>query len=148
MACLATTVKIIGKKLNTFLRSLLRYCKDIANLFGYFGHTWPNPSKKIVSICRKLLMFINMQKIRFITHFFLKILQRFWRLWACLTMATKDNNFYNTLMLIFFQKKLYLTSFLKMLLRYRKHVILFTLSTPGQLFFLNQKIEAKVKIGK
>ena len=77
MACLATTVKIIGKKLNTFLRSLLRYCKDIANLFGYFGHTWPNPSKKIVSICRKLLMFINMQKIRFITHFFLKILQRF-----------------------------------------------------------------------
>ena len=63
-------------------------------------------------------------------------------------MATKDNNFYNTLMLIFFQKKLYLTSFLKMLLRYCKHVILFTLSTPGQLFFLNQKIEAKVKIGK
>ena len=23
--------------------SFLRYCKDIANFSGYFGHAWPSP---------------------------------------------------------------------------------------------------------
>ena len=34
--------------------SFLRYCKDIANFFGYFRHAWPNPLKNILSTWRKL----------------------------------------------------------------------------------------------
>ena len=42
------------RKIKIFLTSFLRYCKDIANLSGYFRCGWPNPLKKIVSTCGKL----------------------------------------------------------------------------------------------
>ena len=59
------------QKIKIFLTSFFRYCKDIA---GYFRHAWPNLSKNIASTCRT---FISMQKINFITHFFLEIFQRY-----------------------------------------------------------------------
>ena len=42
------------KSLPSFLSSFLRCHKDIANLAGYFGHPWPNPSKIILSTCKTL----------------------------------------------------------------------------------------------
>ena len=42
------------RSLPSFLSSFLRCHKDIANLAGYFGHPWPNPSKIILSTCKTL----------------------------------------------------------------------------------------------
>ena len=44
----------VVKSLTSFLTSFLRCHKDIANVAGYFGHPWPNPSKIILSICKRL----------------------------------------------------------------------------------------------
>ena len=59
------------------LTSSLRYCKEIVNLL--FWKLWECltiPIKIIVWICSKLLYLSACKKINFITHFFLKILQR------------------------------------------------------------------------
>ena len=60
-----------GKKSTSFLMLLWRYCKDMQTYFRYFGHAWLHSPKMIVSTS----MFICMQKMNFIIHFFLKILQ-------------------------------------------------------------------------
>ena len=62
---------------NQSLTSFLKYCKDIVNLL--FWKLWECltiPIKIIVWICSKLLYLPACKKINFITHFFLKILQR------------------------------------------------------------------------
>ena len=54
----------------------LRYCKDIKNLlFWLFGACFTMTSKNNTTNLQKTLMFIFMQKIIFISHFFLEILQ-------------------------------------------------------------------------
>ena len=58
-------------EIKIFVTSFLSYHQDIANLSGYFGDAWADPSKKIVSGFWKLLMSINKQKINFIDHFFI-----------------------------------------------------------------------------
>ena len=57
--------------------------------FWNFGNAWPFLSKIIVSIFRKLHVFL--QKINFTTHFFLKMLQKianlsFWVIWEFLNL--------------------------------------------------------------
>ena len=61
------------KKLTSTLISFLRHCKDIANLL--FSELWECLTI-IVSTCSKLSCLSACKKINFITHFFLKILQR------------------------------------------------------------------------
>ena len=59
------------------LSSFLRYCKDIANLlFWGLLECWTTPIKSHNINLQETFMFICMQKINFIPHFFLKILQR------------------------------------------------------------------------
>ena len=43
------------KSLTSLLTSFLRCYNDIENLLEYSGHAWPNPSKIILSTCKKLL---------------------------------------------------------------------------------------------
>ena len=70
----------------------MRYCKDIAACyFEYFENAWSCPSTMIVPLCRKLWCpkcwnqlvrnfdFICMQKINYILHIFLEILQRYYK---------------------------------------------------------------------
>ena len=41
-------------EIKIFVTSFLSYHQDIANLSGYFGDAWADPSKKTVSGFRKL----------------------------------------------------------------------------------------------
>ena len=59
-----------------------RYCKDIAELailgtLGMLKHLIKNHSMNL----EEIFMLICMQKLNFITHFFLKILQRNFLVW-------------------------------------------------------------------
>ena len=74
-------LSIVVCKLNSHTTSSLTFfdiCKNIGNLL--FWKLWKCliiPIKIIVSICRNFpYLFICMQKVNFITHFFLKILER------------------------------------------------------------------------
>ena len=73
----------------------LKYYKDIPNLlFWVFKHAWLHTPRKILSTCKKRL-FICRQKINFIPHVFLEILQSyanilFWVLLVCLAGHTKN----------------------------------------------------------
>ena len=65
------------KKSASYLTSSLRYCKDIAKLL--FWGLWECltiPIKNHIINLYETFMLICMQRINFITHFFLKILQR------------------------------------------------------------------------
>ena len=88
-----------SKKSNSSLTSFLRYYKKIANLlFWIIWHAWPRTPKMIVAIWRnpRRLSIDNRQKINFILHIFLEILQRccnllFWVLWTCLARHTQTD---------------------------------------------------------
>ena len=77
LTCRNFDVYLHAKKLTSSLTSFLRYCKDIANLL--FWKLWEcltMPMKIIVSVCSKLSCLSAWKKIKFITYFFLQILQR------------------------------------------------------------------------
>ena len=61
----------------------------------YFGHAWLITPKVILSTSRKLV-FIWRQKINFISHALLEILQRyanlFWVLWGCLVTHNQNDS--------------------------------------------------------
>ena len=68
-----------------FLEILQRYRKIV--ILGTLGMPWLCVSKVVISICRKTFLFISWQKINFISHIFLEILQRhanflYWVCWA------------------------------------------------------------------
>ena len=50
------------KKSNSFLTSIVRYQNDNAILPAYFGHAWPNPSKKIVWTYKKLWCLLSCKR--------------------------------------------------------------------------------------
>ena len=65
-----------SKKSTSSPMLLWRYSKDVKTYFGYFGDAWSHSPKMIVSTCRRLRCLLQfLQKINFIIHFFLKILQ-------------------------------------------------------------------------
>ena len=71
-----------------FPEIMQRYCKPVK----FFGHAWANPSKEILSTCRKLLLFICMKKSTSSLTSFLKYYKNityllFWALQACLATS-------------------------------------------------------------
>ena len=115
-------------KVKILITSFLRYHNDIENLPGFFGHAWPNPTKKVCINLQKTLIVISMQniatinnyfwlqktsgkKIKFISHLFLKVLLSitnlaFLVLWVCIATPIKNIsiNLMETLMFIYMQK--------------------------------------------
>ena len=65
-----------GQTSTSLLMILWRYCKELKTYFGYFGHAWLHSPKMIVSTCRRLRCLLRcLQKLNFIIHLFLMILQ-------------------------------------------------------------------------
>ena len=65
------------QKINFISNFFLRYCKDTVNLlFWVLWECFTIPIKIIILICSMLSCSPACKKINFITHFFLKILQR------------------------------------------------------------------------
>ena len=83
-----TDVYLHAKKSTSSLTSFFLYWKDIANmLFWEFWECLTIPIKNHGINFEHAFMFVCMQKINFLTHFFLKILQRnpdflFWVMWV------------------------------------------------------------------
>ena len=64
-----------------FLKFPLHFEKILQTCYlGYFGHEYPYPPKIMVSACRKTLILIFKQKIKFICHNFLEILLTYCKL--------------------------------------------------------------------
>ena len=74
-ACLAMTSKNDTTSLwKTCLSSWKKPYLSLPSYFGYFRHTWPQPTKAVASNGRKFVTFICKQKINLISHFSLQIL--------------------------------------------------------------------------
>ena len=87
---------------------------------------WLITPKPILPSCRKLLAFICRQKLNFIPHALMEILQRytilFWILWACLVTITQNDSFVllKTSMFIFMQKINFIIHFFLTILRFKE----------------------------
>ena len=72
--------------------SFLRYCNDIANLLFWVLRACLAMATKNVDInLQKNLMFIIMRKIKYITHLFLEILLRYYKLVILGTLGMPSN---------------------------------------------------------
>ena len=99
-------------RLNQHTWPFLRYYKDFENLIFWVLSVWLAMHTKIDSInLQESLMYICMQKIKFIPHLFLEILIRYCKLVILgalvrLATATKNDsiNLWETLIFIFIQK--------------------------------------------
>ena len=125
------------KSSTSSLTSFLRYCKDIANLLFSELWEWSTISIKNHSInLQETFMLVCMQQIKFIIHFFLKILQRNIKLvilgnWGI--PRHSENDSINLKKSAFCKQKtnFILSIFLEILQRYCKFVILGTLGKPA-----------------
>ena len=103
----------------------LQYCKDILKLLHWVLWACVNTPKLILSTCRKLV-FICRQKINFISHVFLGILERytnlFWVLWVSLVAHTQNNsiNLQKTSMFIFMPKIHFIIYFFLEILHFKE----------------------------
>ena len=126
------------KKSTSFLTSFLRYCKDIANLL--FSELWECltiPIKIKVSIYQKPYSYRH-EKINFITHFFLKTLQKNSKFFG---LGDLDTSGYTHKMIVSIWRNFlafickiklnFIVYVYDVLQRYCKLVILGTLGFPG-----------------
>ena len=75
----------------------LRYCKDLVNwLFLVLWTCLATHTQNDTIILQKTFGFICRQKINFVAHAFMEILQRyanlFWVIWACLVTLTQNDS--------------------------------------------------------
>ena len=105
----------------------LRFCKDIVNWL--FLVLWARLSMHTQSdtiILQKTFVFICRQKINFIPHASMRILQRyanlFWVLWACLVTLTQIDGItlQKTSMFVCMQKINFIIHFFLMILHFKK----------------------------
>ena len=85
------------KSTSSFMLSL-RYCNDITNVLFFVLWAWLATHTQSDTInLKRTFVFISRQKVNFILHVFLEILQRyanfsFGVLWACLAMHTLNDS--------------------------------------------------------
>ena len=118
----------VGKRSSSSFTFSLRYYKDIVNLL--FWVLWACLAKQAQSDTINLwqtFVFICRQKINFISHALLEILQRyanflFWVLWTCLVAHTQNDsiNLYKTLMFICMQKTNFIIHFILEILHFKE----------------------------